>query len=274
MIYKEYLPSKRLQKYINKFWYLKGDVKHLKEKIFPMPLIHLIINLGEPYKLYTKEDLSEYVTVGKGFISGIQERYLVIENPSSIHHIGVEFKPFGLYPFVQDPIVHFSNAVRPADAYFKDIPLLEKNIIKEPDIHMKFQLFEDYLHRQCWSDYDKFDVVADIVGMLIKNPDITLKDVANKVRFSQKHAITMIKQSTGTTPKALALLYKFQNVIESFAKQKPRSWSSFAMQTNFYDQSGFIKKFKRFTGFTPEEYLQILKKHNNVASFFTALDSR
>lgn len=274
MIYKEYKPKGELAKYINKFWYLNGHFDHKREKIMPLPFIHFIINLSEPYKLFTNQKLTEYIEFKDGFVSGLQEKYLVIENPDPTSNIGVEFKPHGFYAFAPVGMNEIANHVNDASKIFPQIKIFTDQIKALKEVDDKFKLFEKFFIELRNNNLTGFDKVDRVINLIEKDFDIGLSKISDDLSLSSKHIISLVKKFTGITPKSLAMIYKFQFILAEFEKNRPKDWATFALETKFYDQSHFIKKFKDFTGFTPRKYLETLNKYDSGYINFMALDSR
>ena len=67
----------------------------------------------------------------------------------------------------------------------------------------------------------------------------------------------MFKQQVGITPKAYLKIIRFQKAIAEIEESQDVNWTGIAQDSCFYDQAHFIHDFKFFSGFTPEEYLQL-----------------
>ena len=67
----------------------------------------------------------------------------------------------------------------------------------------------------------------------------------------------MFKEHVGVTPKDFLKVIRFQNAIQQIEKQISVKWTDIAYDSGFYDQSHFIADFKKFSGYTPAQYLKI-----------------
>jgi AraC-like DNA-binding protein len=56
---------------------------------------------------------------------------------------------------------------------------------------------------------------------------------------------------------------RFQKVIRTIDATDEIDWGSVALECGFYDQAHFINDFKRFSGFTPEQYTKIHTNYQN-----------
>ena len=271
-VYEELIPAGELSRFIDKLWYVKLTPLHKKEKILPLARMQFIINLGETYKLFTKDDLSEHIEFQDSFISGLQERFLVIENPEHIENIGVEFKPFGLSQFLDFDVERFTNKVVSAEDFF-NTSVIKNRIQETQDVQSKLELLEEFIGGFLRTPDKKFEEAEKIYGILNENPDTSLGKVSALLGFTEKHIIDINKKFTGVTVGFLADVIQFRKVVDKIDMKKPSSWSEFAAEQGFYDQPHFIKRFKSFTGFTPSEYIDMVNKYASFPSF-VALDKR
>lgn len=98
---------------------------------------------------------------------------------------------------------------------------------------------------------------------ILRYPSETqIRKLTEKVGYSQKHFIDLFKKYVGVSPKSYLRIIRFQKVILEIEKNREINWSTIAYDCGYYDQSHFINDFKKFSGFTPNEYLR--KKNENL----------
>ncbi len=104
-------PAAELLPYVRRLWYLRGPRPARFEKVLPQPFVHFIVNLSDPYRVIEPAQ-GEFAA---GFVSGTQSRYVVIEDPTELRHVGVEFEPYGIRHFTTMSPVALTTAVQPSD---------------------------------------------------------------------------------------------------------------------------------------------------------------
>lgn len=103
------------------------------------------------------------------------------------------------------------------------------------------------------------------VDTICKGPtQVSIQKLSEEIGFTQKHLIDIVKSHLGVTPKAFLKVIRFQTVLNQAAKNKNINWIDVAHDCGFYDQSHFIAEFKKFSGFTPTEYV----KHKGESSHY------
>ena len=78
-----------------------------------------------------------------------------------------------------------------------------------------------------------------------------LKDNLRKRRQLERN----FKKQIGISPKQLSKVIRLQAILQLLLNQKTETLTGVAYETEYYDQSHFIKDFKEFTGTTPKEFL-------------------
>ncbi len=72
---------------------------------------------------------------------------------------------------------------------------------------------------------------------------------------TQKHLIEQFKKFCGLTPKVLHRIFRFNDILQQIQNKQNISWSQVAYLSGYSDQSHFIKEFKEFSGFNPNEFI-------------------
>src|SRR5690348_5720503 len=116
MAYTSYIPSSPLNSYIDDFYYLDGVAPYHCVKIFPMPSLHLMINFGEPFRVYKSNQAETFATCSESWSVGLWSDYHIVEWPSNVRFYGIHFKPAGAYPFLCLPLSELHNQVVSLDS--------------------------------------------------------------------------------------------------------------------------------------------------------------
>ena len=99
--------------------------------------------------------------------------------------------------------------------------------------------------------------------------DVEIADLARSLGIGHTTLIARFRRSCGITPKAYADVVRFHRFLTGLPLDGPMpTWTELVASTSWYDQSHFIHTFKRFTGFTPARYLEIVgARGRDYASF-------
>jgi AraC-like DNA-binding protein len=108
---------------------------------------------------------------------------------------------------------------------------------------------------------------------------IAMRTLAAGAECSDRHLIALFRASVGLPPKAVARLFRFNRVVRLLNGFSPAragelagkpfievskpeglrmvvDWADIAAQSGYFDQSHFIKEFRRFAGATPAAFVR------------------
>lgn len=272
MKYLEIIPDNPLSRFINKAWFLSYSSEHKQEKILPLPVHHFIVNLSdEPYRVVQQGDETRSLTFANGFISGIQSRYLVIENPKNILHVGVELTPYGLSAFTSLSPNNYINTVQQSEQVLAGSTALANKLRQINNRQIQMQQLLDFMSSNLRADYTLPVYLESSRPLLETIPSVAM--VAQKVGVSHKQLSQQWKLYTGITPKQYQNVVRLQQVITWFEQaDKPIRWSGLISDLPYSDQPYFIRTFRQLTGFSPRKYAAILERYPSGDQSFIALD--
>ena len=260
--YVERAPSAALGPYVRKLWHLRGPRPARFEKILPQPFVHFIVNLSDPYRVVEPAQGA----FAAGFVSGIQPRYVVIEDPLELLHVGVEFEPYGIGHFTTMSPARLTTAVQRSDAVLAGSAGLRQRLagLAPPAALDELEQFVLGLRS---GDPDPLVVAA--CRMVDADTDVEIAELARALDVGHRALIERFRQCCGITPKAYADVVRFHRFLTELPLDGPMpSWTQLVAASSYYDQSHFIHTFRRFTGFTPARYLDIVgARGRDYASF-------
>jgi AraC-like DNA-binding protein len=103
------------------------------------------------------------------------------------------------------------------------------------------------------------DTFTSLFDALSQSPPVTTGDLYNQLHFSPRQCQRLFAKHFGLTPQMALCLIRFQKCLEilTSGKATPRDILNI---TTYYDQSHFIKDFKRNIGLTPFELMRRYKR--------------
>jgi AraC-like DNA-binding protein len=263
--YFERPPAPLLAPYVRKLWFLHGPRPARYEKILPLPFVHFIVNLSDPYWI-VGPDGDRHTELAAGFVSGIQPRYVVIEDPDELHHVGIELEPYGIRAFSAVPVAELTTTVRASGDVLPGSDELREHLAgcTAEDACDRLEQFVLELPR---SKPDPRVVAA--CRRIDTDSDLDIASLATDFGIAHRTLIELFRRYCGIAPKAYAdvvRLHQFLNALPLDGRTP--TWTELVASSSYYDQSHFIATFKRFTGFTPARYLDIVGRlGRDYASF-------
>ena len=259
MIFQLHIPAFPLGQFVASFIYYKGyNPQHSIDRFLPDGNVNIIIDLTEGTQyIYHNETLKEIQACRRVWFSGIRTRYITIPSGKHSEMFIINFHKGASYPFVEMPLYELTDSVVDGDLVLTpEIMLLREMIMEQEDITDKFLKAESFLGRRFTTKLVVNPFVDYAVKTITAQPGIlSIKNIARKAGYSQKHLIQIFKNHVGVTPKEYMKVIRFQKAIQEIEQAKKISWAGIALECGYYDQAHFINDFKQFSGFTPKEYL-------------------
>jgi AraC-like DNA-binding protein len=262
MAYSFHIPSAPLNFYINRFYYPNESLPLPREKILPLPALDLKINFGGGFRVYEADQREPFTTLTESWVLGLWTKFHLVDWPSDLQYLGVSFKPGGAYRFLGLSLSELQNQVVSLDAVWGTFAAeIRERLSLAPTIQARFALMEELLLARLREPPPGHKAVQYAVGEVARyHGALSIRELSDRMGMSQKHLITQFRQMVGCTPKELARLYRFADILASIDLTQPVDWTLVAHQFCYHDQSHFIRDFKEFTGHTPTDYLRLRRQ--------------
>ena len=262
MIFKFHIPVSPLDLFIENIVYIRdeGDVAHNIERLLPDGNVVLIIDLtSEPKYIYDDETLQPVQACHKAWFSGIHSKGLLIPAGQNADQMVITFKKGKSFPFLQMPLTEVAGIVADTDLVMKNISRLREALLHYAPMggpEEKLACAEQFFLREYLGKLEENPCVDYAVSRIVAAPDsLTMEEIAHNVGYSQKHFIHLFKHHVGVAPKSYLRIMRFQKTLTEIVAAKEIDWRMLALDCGYYDQAHFIGDFKKFSGYTPEEYL-------------------
>lgn len=253
MTFNFYQPAPQLTTFV--VGYLEADSRLSTQKgvytLFPNGYSGIFFNSGELGKLAIKE---EYITPPVSIFGQIDQCFESIHWPGS-YSLGVLLKPTVLSKLLRESMQAFTNRASDGRLLRNDLNTLhqqlEEAILTEKKIELLNQYFAKTLHEMghCLT-------LADYaVQSIHENSGLPIGKLAKELKVSERYLETQFKKYVGLSPKTYSLIVRFKRIEQQLQAKSTASWEQLGFTNEYYDQTHFIKDFKRFTGHTPSDYL-------------------
>ena len=93
-------------------------------------------------------------------------------------------------------------------------------------------------------------------SILLSKGSISLKKLTENLDLSERSLERKFKESVGISPKLFSRICRFQASLKQLKHNHYDKLSDIAFENDYSDQSHFIRSFKEFTGFSPNQYRQ------------------
>jgi AraC-like DNA-binding protein len=258
MAHISYIPSPPLSDYIYDLYYIDGRAPYPRLKVFPMPVSHLILNLGDDFRWHRSGEAERDAIHTESCWVGLWSQHYIVDWPPSVRFFGVHFKPGGAYPFLQFPLSELHNQVVSLDMIWGEFAAeIQERLDATPTIKAGLVLLERLMLARLGETLHGLDLVQYAVGEIVRHIGVvSIRALSDRIGISQNHLGTQFKRIVGVPTKELTRFYRFAHVLRSIDPTQPVDWARLAQSSHFYDQSHFNKDFVEFTGYSPGDYLR------------------
>ena len=252
-------PHPLLQGYIEKMWVFESSGKPLNEDmklIVPNGLIKLVVPFknGLSGKMHGWHHLSKENSIT---VIGMTDLPSIVESETDAPAgtIGVEFSPKGAYRFFHLKHVDIKNRIHPlTDLLGKVATQLEQRIGNTPVVNEKICILQQFL-MELFLKQDNDQIFDFCVQRMIQTQGrITVKELEKQTGYSSRWLNMKFIERVGVSPKNLASILRFHHYYQTIVNDSELIFFQREFYNYFYDQSHFIKEFKRFTGITPTKF--------------------
>jgi AraC-like DNA-binding protein len=168
--------------------------------------------------------------------------------------IVIEINPLGAYRFFPFSYAHVKNQiVELLDLIGHDAEKLESRLAEATTLDMKLQLLQQFLIKQL--EKSASDPIYDFCIQRISDSKglITVAELEKKTGYSARWLNKKFTEHLGTGPKNLSEIVRFKEFYQEYSTSIKAQKFKGPIYDYYYDQSHFIRAFKRFTGFVPTD---------------------
>ncbi|MEO9869548.1 DUF6597 domain-containing transcriptional factor [Ekhidna sp.] len=258
MIFETHQLPETLSPYIESVFHFKNFVPdHSIERVVPTGHIFILFELdGYTRNTLDNDTLKPKAAYQKVWISGAHKNYISISAHENSEMFVIQFKPYGAYPFLHFPLKEISNQVVHTEPFLgNELTSLREELLHPSNSADKFSVAETWLNHRLQKDKAPPPALIGFYEELQKAPAANYPLIVENYPNTQKHLIDQFKKYIGLTPKSSQRILRFNEILQKVHKKEMISWAQIAYQCGFTDQSYFIKEFKLFSGFNPEEFI-------------------
>lgn len=266
-----------LKKYIDSFYFHKADTIINSKKIVFFPNTKNALTI---YKNAQKIESSlnpnhikivHHKTYNYLFLfGGIQQNAIISEMNGPFDKIGVVFKPLGMNHFIDE--IYLGKIVN--NSY--NFPSIEKklkhyvdSIYSTNNLEKRLEMIELLFLNQI-NDHFNEPLLEKAINMIESfNGKLRIKELADKLNIEEKTLLRKFKNHVNCTPKYYSKVFQFRKAISNhIKKQENKSLTDLALKNEYYDQSDFIKSFRKLTGSTPSFFFNHIHDLGNEIYWF------
>jgi len=194
---------------------------------------------------------------------GIQRNPVTIESTATeTGTIGIELTPKGLYHLFRLRMHEITDRIVSFEEVFGSLGAKLQQIISEAeDPKAKLMLLQAALTQLLQENEKEYSLLDHALDLLEETHGmIRVQELEAHLGYTRRYLDRLFQEHVGVSPKSLARILRFQEWYQRWTQQQSPTFSSTHVYASYYDQSHFIQEFKRFTGFTPQNYQAIVNE--------------
>jgi AraC-like DNA-binding protein len=245
-------PEGLLAEYIDHFWEKKmedqDDIPYEVETIFPEDQLVITFSLGNTYYRAIQKP-ENFIPIDGAIVEALHTQTTYYKHQVGNHIFGIKFKLGGLACFSAESFKNFNNINAPLAKYLgASADLLLPNVQKLSTFEERIIQFTEFLEPLILADrVKKWKRLQGFVEVLESHQDI------NAALY--KTITRSFIELTGITPKDYLQIKRINQSLAYFAQNKSSKNQELAELLGFYDTAHFNHTFKKFTGKTPQSFV-------------------
>lgn len=254
MKYAEHPPSPALANYLEVIWFVSEDdaaAPDLAERVLPDGCIEWIFHLGAPFRRFVN---GAWEVQPRSFVVGELTRFILLQPTGPAATMGVRFRPGGAYRFMPAPLHLLTDeTVRTDDIWGLEGKYLEEAVLAARTDNLRKDLIEGFLlsRLQVTSPRPRFD--AAVLEIISSRGQTRVDHLADRIGWSPRQLEREFRLSAGLSPKSLARIIRFQNLLQLVGESRLRDWAGLALAGGYADQPHMVREFREFCGQSPTE---------------------
>jgi len=166
----------------------------------------------------------------------------------------VEFNPLGAYRLFKISLDEVSNQIVDMTALVgTTVKKIQSQLTDAATPELKLQLLQNFLLKQLETATPDaiFDYCVDRISS--SKGLIPMATLEKATGYTSRWLQKKFAQNLGTSPKNLAEIVRFKQFYQAYSTGTPAHQLKQLVYEYYYDQSHFLRAFRRFTGTTPTE---------------------
>ncbi|MEV6303658.1 AraC family transcriptional regulator [Actinoplanes sp. NPDC051861] len=244
--YEERRPA-ALARFVESIWSARGRIDYRRERIAPTGSTVAVVVLGDPIRLVAGD--GPPFVAGEGFLLGPHDRPVVNEPLGETWCFGMVTTAvgcralFGVRPAsVRGRVVDLAG-VWPAAA------ALRRGLLEGGTLDLVAEALSPGAPSHALVRCEA------AVHMLEADPLRPIAGVAAALGVSHGHLDREFTETVGLSPRIVARILRLRALLAEIDVYAPVDWPGLAAAHGWFDQSHFIRDFRRHTGVTPSAYV-------------------
>jgi AraC-like DNA-binding protein len=262
------LPNPVLRMHVHRYigWW-EHRTTPLYRRELPTAEVPLIINFGEPIRLFDVADRTRSTELGS-FVAGAYDSHVIVEANGSQGGMQIDFTILGMRLFLGRPLADLTNrGVALEDIFGSDGRRVTMALHDAGTWQARFDLLDREIGTRIAAARRPASEVLCAWKRIVESGGlVTIGALVDETGWSQKHLISQFREHIGLAPKIFARVMRFGRAVDRLRRREHACLTELALDCGYYDQSHFDRDFRNFSGVTPTDLLRTLQNSGGFSS--------
>ena len=257
----------RLRPYVRDYsGYLESTPGPLLRREFPAAQVVVILEFGPPIAVYEPGSETRSSRYRGGFVAGVHDRFTLTEHQGLQRGMQLNLTPLGARRLFGLPLTELAGVVvgvedlLAARADYRGPRALADHLAELGDWDARFDLLDALLDAHVHARDPRAETVrAGTRRIVASGGRADIRALADELGCSHRHLIALFRDQVGVTPKLLARIVRFENVLAHLREDTPASFAELAAACGYHDQSHLTRDVRQFAGVSPTRLPQLLQ---------------
>lgn len=208
--------------------------------------------------------------------SGIRKHSIQVEMSAPFDKIGIVFHPLGINRFLDTPL----HSLMPNLEQF-ELPIFSEKlsetcaeVFNADEINIKVDLLETKLI-ELKEEFNEDRIIKAVSIILNSEKNISVNELADKLDVNRKTLYRLFKLHLNCSVQDYIEIVRFRKALDMYQSLNPKpKLIEIAYNSSYYDQSEFIRQFKKITGYNPKKILGTVDQIGSLHTFWTFLNKK
>ena len=227
MEYREITPINGISSFVKCFWEYKNNNSDIQHTIFPNGHFEL-------FMIFYQQDLVDV------FLSGLRSKPFDVEIPRDVTVSAVRFKLLAAEYVFDMKISSILDTIMTLDLHYWNLKESEHLSFEDRILKITHNIHEIISNKEV--DPGKLLLLETVYKL-----DMTVKEVSDVVQWDRRKINRYFNAQFGLSLKTFHNIVRLRNAFESVKE------GLLYPERDYYDQSHYIKEFKKYTGKSPKQ---------------------
>lgn len=170
---------------------------------------------------------------------------------------GVHFQSVGAAEFLKIPIGEVTDkTIDLKDWDHLWARELEERLAAASSRYEKSVIVRRLLERKLADARPDLIAIAMVDKIRKQKGSLTLRGLCLEAGVSERQVERRFHEKVGLSPRTLKCIFRFRHVLATIRRSPKASLTEIALSSGYFDQSHFVREFKKMVGVSPKSYLQ------------------